>query len=131
LSNFSKSSIVVSGVEYPTAEHAFQACKTMDGDIRKQIAVMETPGEAKKAGQRCKLLDDWDDARLVVMYDVLRKKFTNRRLAGMLKATGNAELIEGNYWHDNFWGNCACWECSGIDGENMLGELLMLIRNEL
>lgn len=35
------------------------------------------------------------------------------------------ELIEGNYWHDTYWG-----VCEGV-GENHLGKLLMEIRNEL
>lgn len=39
--------------------------------------------------------------------------------------TGDAELIEGNNWGDTFWG-----VCNGR-GENMLGKLLMEIRDYL
>ena len=40
------------------------------------------------------------------------------------------ELIEGNTWSDNFWGDCHCPKCRGIKGENNLGKLLMKIRED-
>jgi predicted NAD-dependent protein-ADP-ribosyltransferase YbiA (DUF1768 family) len=42
-----------------------------------------------------------------------------------LDATGDRKLVEGNYWHDTFWG-----VCNGV-GENYLGEILMHVRQEL
>ena len=44
--------------------------------------------------------------------------------------TGDAELIEGNTWHDNYWGVCSCSKCNGR-GKNRLGKLLMKVREEL
>ena len=44
-----------------------------------------------------------------------------------LLATGEEELIEGNYWHDTCWGVCNCAKC-GDKGENRLGKLLMEVR---
>ena len=39
------------------------------------------------------------------MEKVVRAKFTqNPHLARFLVETGDAELIEGNSWHDTFWG---------------------------
>jgi len=49
----------------------------------------------------------------------------------MLLATLDAELIEGNAWHDNFWGDCFCEKCRDIEGLNVLGNILMRIREEL
>jgi predicted NAD-dependent protein-ADP-ribosyltransferase YbiA (DUF1768 family) len=49
----------------------------------------------------------------------------------MLLATGDEELIEGNTWHDNTWGNCVCQKCQDIPGRNMLGMLLMELRTEI
>ena len=49
----------------------------------------------------------------------------------MLLLTGGAELIEGNHWHDNFWGICTCDKCWDKRQENQLGKLLMKIRNKL
>lgn len=131
LSNFSSSFIIVSGVEYPTVEHAYQACKTLDGDRRKAIAKLGTPALAKKAGQSLDLIGDWEDAKIVIMYDLLKRKFCDWRLGERLRATGNEMIIEGNTWHDNFWGVCACHTCRDVDGENMLGQILMIVRDEL
>jgi hypothetical protein len=39
-------------------------------------------------------------------------------------------LIEGNWWHDNFYGSCTCNKCVN-KGENNLGKILMKIREEL
>ncbi len=43
-----------------------------------------------------------------------------------MESTG--EIVEYNHWHDNFWGDCLCDRCKHIDGENMLGKMLMAIR---
>ena len=40
-------------------------------------------------------------------------------------------LIEGNYWHDNYWGNCLCPKCKEIEGQNQLGKILMKVRSTL
>ena len=48
----------------------------------------------------------------------------------MLLSTGDVAIIEGNYWHDNFYGQCTCEKCAG-KGKNKLGKLLMDIRSEL
>jgi predicted NAD-dependent protein-ADP-ribosyltransferase YbiA (DUF1768 family) len=61
----------------------------------------------------------------------LRLKFQDPKLRAMLLATGNEELIEGNTWHDNTWGDCSCDACKDIEGKNMLGKLLMKVRDEL
>jgi len=57
-------------------------------------------------------------------------KFDKERTVQMLLDTGSQELVEGNVWHDNFWGNCTCSKCPE-PGENHLGKLLMKIRSEL
>ena len=48
-----------------------------------------------------------------------------------LLSTSNATLVEGNWWHDNFWGDCYCPKCKGIPGANTLGRLLMELRSKL
>ena len=60
------------------------------------------------------------------MYNTLVAKFTqNPDLAKKLLATGDALLIEGNTWNDRYWGVCRG------KGENRLGILLMLVREDL
>lgn len=65
------------------------------------------------------------------MEEILKCKFSNENLEKKLLATGDTELIEGNYWHDNFWGQCYCSRCKYIIGHNHLGKLLVKIRNDL
>ena len=61
------------------------------------------------------------------MRKVLEYKFENPELRAKLLDTGDRELIEANTWHDTYWG-VDKW--SG-KGHNMLGKLLMKLRDEL
>jgi ribA/ribD-fused uncharacterized protein len=126
LSNFYPVEIEMSGVKYPTSEHAFQAMKTMDQSERMSIANCSTAGRAKRLGKKVTLRNDWEDIKLKVMYVILQKKFSeNEDLKQKLLDTGDIELVEGNNWHDYYWG-----VCNG-KGQNNLGKILMLIRKEL
>ena len=131
LSNFYPSSIYHEGITYPTNEHFFQAMKTLDIDERKAIAAAETPGLAKRMDRNVKLRSDWEKIKADVMRLGLILKFTDAGLAEKLIATGDEELVEGNWWHDNTWGNCRCTACSHKNGRNLLGMLLMEVRKEL
>lgn len=132
LSNFYSSPIAPfdDGITYPMVEHAFQAYKTTDINKRKEIATQPTPGKAKRLGRHVKMRDDWREIRIDVMYIALKEKFRDLELRTKLLATGNAELVEGNTWSDNFWGDCHCPKCRDIKGENNLGKLLMKIRED-
>jgi predicted NAD-dependent protein-ADP-ribosyltransferase YbiA (DUF1768 family) len=57
------------------------------------------------------------------MEDILMRKFAHLELRGLLLATGDAHLEEGNWWGDYFWG-----VCKG-KGENNLGKILMKVRD--
>lgn len=131
LSNFYPSKISYHGIEYPTVEHAFQAMKTMDIEERKYIAKLESPSLAKRAGRIVKLRADWEKIKDCVMLDCLRLKFAIPELREKLLNTNNAMLIEGNTWHDNYWGDCKCEKCKHITGKNKLGYLLNVVRNEI
>lgn len=131
LSNFYPSTIYHDGITYPTNEHFFQAMKTLDISERKAIAAAETPGLAKRMGRNVKLRSDWEKIKVDVMRLGLILKFTDAELAEKLIATGDEELVEGNWWHDNTWGNCHCTACSRKGGRNLLGMLLMELRTNL
>jgi ribA/ribD-fused uncharacterized protein len=125
LSNFAPSLITVDGLDYPTVEHAFQALKTENPTEREIVRAARTPGQAKKLGRRVTLRADWNTSRVGVMKMLLEKKFSNKVLRAELLATEDAELVEGNYWNDTFWGVCRC------RGENNLGKLLMEVRSSI
>ena len=127
LSNFYPSSIFDSndGLTYPTVEHFFQAKKSVILKERELISKADTPGRAKRMGRKVQLRSDWEDIKLLVMEDALRRKFSKPRFRAALLATGDEELVEGNYWGDTFWG-----VCNGT-GKNHLGKLLMKIREDL
>lgn len=131
LSNFYPSPITIDSITYPTIEHAFQAAKTRSFLKRIGISKLDTPGKAKRAGRQVELRSDWEKIKDQVMYDCLKEKFKNPDLKEKLLATGNEELIEGTTWHDNYWGNCTCDKCKNIEGKNILGKLLMKLREEL
>ena len=126
LSNFHPSPVRIGAFTAPTVEHAYQALKTLSEEEVKWVLEAETPAGAKRRGRRVTLRPDWQAVQLAGMEQALRLKFApGSELAGMLLATGDAELIEGNYWNDRFWGVCRG------EGLNHLGRLLMKIRREL
>jgi ribA/ribD-fused uncharacterized protein len=121
-----------------TAEHYYQALKTTDPAHRRAILGALTPGRAKRLGRRAPLREGWDaELSIETMRLVLRRKFPsdlatrNGALSGMLIATGDAQLTEGNRWHDQFWGSCTCPDCIVTPGRNQLGHLLMERREQL
>jgi len=132
LSNFYSSPLTVEDVTYPTVEHAFQAAKCYDSDQMAVIASAATPKSAKALGRMVGLREDWEDVKVAVMANLLELKFTTYpHLARQLRHTGEAELIEGNWWHDQFWGNCQCQHHRLVPGHNQLGTLLMARRELL
>jgi N-glycosidase YbiA len=132
LSNFWVAPTLFEGVIYPTAEHAYQSAKSDDKMMRFSIKQCGTPGRAKRLGQKITLREDWEEIKRAVMEKVVRAKFSlNRDLGRQLVNTGKGLLSEGNYWHDNFWGDCWCDDCADIIGQNHLGRILMKIREEL
>lgn len=126
LSNFYPCSVELDGDVYTSVEHAYQAAKTFDIEER---TVLRTTGPAnivKKLGKRVTMRPDWDTVKVCVMANLVWQKFTNNTdLQAKLLSTGNKELVEGNWWHDTFWG-----VCNGV-GENNLGKILMAVRNKL
>ena len=129
LSNFSKHSFIDRyGIEWKTSEHYYQASKTNDLKQKKLIMMCDTPGRAKSIG--CNLKNNWNTIKMSVMYNALKMKFNqNLDIQKKLRSTFDYKLVEGNYWHDNYWGNCFCDKCKKITGKNYLGTLLMIIRD--
>lgn len=131
LSNFYDSTFTHDGITYSTNEHFFQAMKTLDIAEKKAIAAAATPGIAKRMGRKVKLRSDWEEVKVYFMRLGLTLKFQDPVLAQKLLETNDEELIEGNWWHDNEWGSCSCPKCANIPGRNLLGKLLMEVREDV
>jgi len=128
LSNFSAHGFMYQEIWYPTNEHFFQGWKGTVED-RARIAALDTPGKAKRAGKKIKLAWNWDSIRDEVMMTGLMAKYDqNPQLRAKLVATEGFDLVEGNTWHDNYWGDCSCPKCAHITGQNKLGNMHMQIR---
>ena len=131
LSNFHEASFELDGKVWSTVEHAFQAAKCEDAQEAENIRHASTPGKAKKMGRAAKMREDWDEIKDNAMYEAVYAKFSqNPDLAEALDATGNRILVEGTRWHDNIWGQCWCG-CKDNTGQNRLGQILMIVRDEL
>jgi ribA/ribD-fused uncharacterized protein len=131
LSNFFRCIVPYEGISYSSAENAYQAAKTLEPGRRKVFAFL-SPAQAKSQGKLLPLRGDWERVKLEVMEDIIAEKFKeNSPLATYLISTDPHELVEGNYWHDQFWGDCTCSKHLGVPGENHLGKLLMARREAL
>jgi ribA/ribD-fused uncharacterized protein len=129
LSNFFARRINFMGIDFPSNEHAFQAAKTWDASERIWVAEAPTPGIAKRRGRQVTLREDWESEKIKVMYEICQIKFQIPTLRALLESTEDKVLVEGNYWHDQFWGNCMCDTHQDIEGRNYLGKILMHIHS--
>jgi len=131
LSNFSSYGFYdEKGRYWKTVEHYFQAMKIdpKHPDWEHwfyKVHEAKSPRQAKSIGRKCPLREDWEDLKVLYMYKALKMKFNeNALIRTWLINTGDITLIEGNTWGDRYWG-----KDDGI-GKNMLGRLLMTIREE-
>ena len=130
LSNFYNAPIKYQGLFYQNDEAAFQSAKvigTKQENLRKTFTILKA-SDAKHKGRHVLLRSDWEKIKDQVMYDIVFDKFNrNKDLKAKLLATGNAELIEGNTWHDTYWG----YDFSKKRGQNKLGKILMQVRQKI
>lgn len=126
LSNFHPCSISYEGIEYPSVEHAFQAAKSLDMEERRKVAACKSPTLAKRAGRKVALRDGWHVIKLGILEELLRLKFKDPALAAQLQGTGDAELVENDFWKNR--GKKATAPVVDVGG--VMGSLLMKIRGE-
>lgn len=126
LSNFYPSEVEFDGIVYPTVEHAYQAAKTLNPEERTCIRDQPTPAEARRAGRRVAMRENWDSIKLWIMAFLVQQKFSRHEmLRKRLLSTGDRYLEEGNRHGDTFWGAVRG------RGHNWLGKILMNVRGEL
>ncbi|RUS21231.1 hypothetical protein BC937DRAFT_93276 [Endogone sp. FLAS-F59071] len=128
-SNFYIAPIYIDGVRYETTEHYFQAAKFPDDpQYQRAVATAHGPRQAAQLGRSRahKLRDDWEEVKDAVMETAVRAKFTqHKNLREQLLETGGAIIVEDSPT-DAYWGVGA-----ERNGKNMLGIILMKIREEL
>ena len=125
LSNFYECPINWKGRTYRNSESIYQSSKSKDESVIDDFVKM-TGSQAKKSGRKLDIREDWNNIKEDLMYLICHAKFfQNEDLGQKLMNTGDAVLIEGNYWGDRYWG-----VCNG-EGQNKLGKILMKIREEL
>ena len=127
-SNFAAFPITVKRKSWPTSEHYFQGQKFENPAHREEIRKAKTPMIAARLGRdrKKKLRRDWESVKDNVMREAVRAKFTqHEELRVLLLGTGNAKLVEHTA-NDAYWGD-------GGDGsgKNMLGQILMEVREQL
>jgi|WetSurSiteA1Bulk_404760.scaffolds.fasta_scaffold20083_4 ribA/ribD-fused uncharacterized protein len=117
-----------------TVEHWYQANKTFELVWQRKILTAPSPEDAKhlardmeKSGNK---REDWHQVNVPIMSQLVALKMLLRSdYRKILLDTGTEELVEGNWWHDNFWGDCTCERCSHIVGLNNLGKIHMALRS--
>lgn len=123
MSNFWRAGQIVDGIEYPTNEHFYQSQKAIWPTDAEEIRRAARPWTAMRMGRLLKMIrPNWERVKVEVMFKGLRAKFgQNLDLKEKLLATGDA-VIHENSPSDLFWGK---------KGQDMLGKLLMRVREEL
>lgn len=127
-SNFAPYPVRMDGKVWPTSEHYFQAQKFEEVEHREKIRKAKSPMIAARMGRDRKkpLRRDWESVKVSVMREVVRAKFTQHEdIRQILLSTGDAKIVEHTE-NDAYWGD-------GGDGagKNMLGRVLMEVREEL
>jgi N-glycosidase YbiA len=127
-SNFSRHRIFLKNKVWRTVEHYFQAQKFVGKKQEEEIRRSFTPKAAAQIGRDRKnsLRLDWEAVKVGVMKEALIAKFTQHEdLGEILYKTEDALLVEHTA-KDKFWGDGGHGR-----GLNMLGKLLMEVREEL
>ncbi len=131
-SNLHRRPIEFEGVEFATSEHAYQAGKARKPEVRDWVLSAPSPALVAMAAHGLYYWDiapGWSRTKFDRMRGVLRAKFTQHEdLRNLLLGTGDARLVESatvDNEVNRLWG-----EVNG-EGRNMLGTLLMELREEL
>lgn len=126
--------LCVNGVDIRTSEALYQACRfPYRPDVQQLIINERSPMAAKMRNKpyRQETRDDWNAVRVKIMRWCLRVKLSQNldTFGDLLLRTGNHDIVEKKRATD-FWG--AKFTDDGLlVGENVLGRLLMELRDEL
>jgi ribA/ribD-fused uncharacterized protein len=126
LSNFFPTPVTRNNLNYGSSEAAYQAAKYDDKPEIQQLFTTVSADDSKKLVKKYPYNEAaFTSRRIDVMRDILIEKFKNAELRQRLVDTGSANLVEYNWWGDQFWGQ------TKDGGRNELGRLLMTLRSEI
>lgn len=129
LSNFYplENGVFLSELCFPSVENAYQAAKWPERERARFVNI--SAGESKKLGRQAPKFNGikWNKKKNDIMAELVRQKFTNNHvLKQKLLLTDGFVLEERNSWLDTYWG-----VNEQGNGLNVLGEILMNVRNNL
>ena len=127
--------LVVNGVRIPTAEALYQACRFPRlPNVQRDIVGQRSPMTAKMKSRahHGETRPDWDGIRYKVMRWCLRAKLAQHyeTFGRLLLATGQRPIVEQSR-KDVYWGARASSDDATLVGRNVLGRLLMELRERL
>jgi ribA/ribD-fused uncharacterized protein len=126
--------LVVNGVHIPTSEALYQACRFPHmPKVQRLVISQPSPMTAKMKSKphRKNSRSDWNQVRVGIMRWCLRVKLAQnwQKFSELLLATNNHPIVEESR-KDDFWG-AKPLENGMLVGQNVLGRLLMELREEL
>lgn len=127
--------IQVNGVRILTSEALYQACRFPHlPDVQKLIISQISPMTAKMRSKpyRKDSRADWDQVRVRIMRWCLRMKLANNwnSFSELLLRTGERPIVEESR-KDDFWGTKVVDDGGTLVGMNVLGRLLMELREQV
>lgn len=127
--------IHVNGVRILTSEALYQACRFPHlPDVQKLIIGQISPMTAKMRSKpyRKDSRPDWDQVRVRIMRWSLRMKLANNwnAFSALLLKTGERPIVEESR-KDDFWGAKVVDDGGTLVGMNVLGRLLMELREQV
>ncbi|MCC5099189.1 NADAR family protein [Xanthomonas campestris] len=125
----------INGFRIPTSEALYQACRFPDlPDVQREIIAQHSPMTAKMKGKphRAATRSDWDTVRHNVMRWCLRVKLAQHYMefGRLLLASKEKPIVEQSR-KDEYWGAIPTQDGQTLVGENVLGRLLMELREAL
>lgn len=127
--------IRVNGIRILTSEALYQACRFPHlPDVQRMIIGENSPMTAKMRSKpyRKDSRRDWDHVRIRIMRWCLRMKLASNwsAFSELLLRTGDRPIVEQSR-KDDFWGAKVVGDGSTLVGMNVLGRLLMELREQV
>ncbi len=127
--------MVINGINARTSEALYQACRFPElPELQLQILSEYSPITAKRIGRPyiSETRPDWLEVNVNIMRWCLRVKLAWNwtKFHAILMATKDLPIVEKSY-KDSFWGAIPTHDGSTLIGKNVLGRLLMELREKV